>query len=143
MLKPARCSALDRTRMSACDMRLFWTPSRLSFMDLMRGGIFAVLGTCGAFGASPPGSLISVTAMSGATEGASAYRILYTSTGLSGEPTPTAPLILGTRDLYRRPQNQDESPAYDNLHGIGRLACVVRRRGLPAAGGRYHQRKCG
>jgi hypothetical protein len=63
-------------------MRVFWTPRRLSFMDLMRGGIFAVLGTFGAFAASPPGSLISVTAMSGAPEGAAAYRILYTSTGL-------------------------------------------------------------
>jgi hypothetical protein len=70
-------------------MRVFWASRRLSFLVLMRGGIFAVLGTCGAFGASPPGSLISVTAMSGAPEGASAYRILYTSTGLSGEPTPT------------------------------------------------------
>jgi hypothetical protein len=35
--------------------------------------------------------------------------------------TPFTPFILGTRDLYRRPQNPDESPAYDNFHGIGRL----------------------
>jgi acetyl esterase/lipase len=75
-------------------MRVFWASRRLSFLVLMRGGIFAVLGTCGAFGASPPGSLISVTAMSGAPEGASAYRILYTSTGLSGEPLPVSGVII-------------------------------------------------
>jgi hypothetical protein len=75
-------------------MRVFWASRRLSFLVLMRGGIFAVLGTCGAFGASPPGSLISVTAMSGAPEGASAYRILYTSTGLSGDPVPVSGVIV-------------------------------------------------
>jgi Protein of unknown function (DUF2380)/Secretory lipase len=72
-------------------------PSKIVAMiitDLMRGGIFAVLGTFGAFAASPPGSLISVTAMSGAPEGASAYRILYTSTGLSGEPVPVSGVII-------------------------------------------------
>jgi hypothetical protein len=32
---------------------------------------------------------------------------------------------LGTRDLYRNPRNRDESPRYDNFHGIDRLVITA------------------
>ncbi len=47
-----------------------------------------------ALAANAPGSLISVERMSGAPEGATAYRIVYASTGLSGEPIPVSGVII-------------------------------------------------
>ena len=47
-----------------------------------------------ALAADAPGSLISVEAMPGAPEGSRAYRIIYTSTDLSGEPVPVSGVII-------------------------------------------------
>jgi alpha-beta hydrolase superfamily lysophospholipase len=56
---------------------------------------FAVFfGATNAFAASGPGALISVTPMLGAPDGASAYRIVYTSTGLSGDLVPVTGVII-------------------------------------------------
>ncbi len=44
--------------------------------------------------ANAPGSLISIERMSGAPEGATAYRIVYASTGLSGGPVPVSGVII-------------------------------------------------
>jgi acetyl esterase/lipase len=42
----------------------------------------------------PPGTLISATPMPGAPQGASAYRVLYSSTGLSGAPIPVSGVVI-------------------------------------------------
>jgi acetyl esterase/lipase len=44
--------------------------------------------------ADAPGSIIDVQPMPGAPDGASAYRILYASTGLSGEPITVSGVII-------------------------------------------------
>jgi pimeloyl-ACP methyl ester carboxylesterase len=41
-----------------------------------------------------PGSLVSVQRMSGAPDGSTAYRIIYMSTGLSGEPIPVSGVVV-------------------------------------------------
>src|SRR5277367_5061042 len=41
-----------------------------------------------------PGAVISVTPMPGAPDGASAYRILYSSVGLAGEPIPVSGVVI-------------------------------------------------
>jgi acetyl esterase/lipase len=57
-------------------------------------GILGALGTFPACAASGPGSLISVTAMPAGPQGASAYRVVYASTGLSGEMVPVSGVII-------------------------------------------------
>lgn len=47
-----------------------------------------------AVAASAPGSLISVEAMAGAPEAATAFRVVYTSTALSGEAIPVSGIIV-------------------------------------------------
>ena len=41
-----------------------------------------------------PGSLVSAQRMSGAPDGSTAYRIIYMSTGLSGEPIPVSGVVV-------------------------------------------------
>src|SRR3984957_4326151 len=43
----------------------------------------------------PPGTLLQAQPMPGAPDGASAWRILYSSTGLSGEPIPVSGVVMG------------------------------------------------
>jgi acetyl esterase/lipase len=54
----------------------------------------ATLTTPPALAANAPGSLISIKVMLGAPEGARAYRVVYNSTGLSGEPIPVSGVII-------------------------------------------------
>jgi acetyl esterase/lipase len=54
----------------------------------------AALTTAPALAANAPGSLIGVEVMPGAPGGAVAYRVLYNSTGLSGEPIPVSGVII-------------------------------------------------
>jgi acetyl esterase/lipase len=42
----------------------------------------------------PPGTLLQAQPMPGAPDGASAWRILYSSTGLSGEPIPVSGVVM-------------------------------------------------
>lgn len=64
---------------------------------LIIGAVFAVSVVGSALAvhaASGPGSLISVQPMAGAPQGATAYRVLYRSTGLSGETIPVSGVII-------------------------------------------------
>jgi Secretory lipase len=49
--------------------------------------------------ADGPGSLISAQPMPGAPDGATAYRILYTSTGLSGDSIPVSGVVIVPKGL--------------------------------------------
>lgn len=67
---------------------------------------FAAFGATNAFAASGAGALISMTPLGGAPDGASAYRIVYTSTGLSGDLVLVTGVIIvpaGREPLGGRP----------------------------------------
>jgi hypothetical protein len=55
-------------------------------------GLFAAIAGARATGA--PGTLVSVEAMPGAPEGATAYRILYWSTDIAGEPIEVSGVVV-------------------------------------------------
>jgi acetyl esterase/lipase len=56
--------------------------------------LLSALGIHMVFAASMPGALISMTALPGAPDGASAYRVLYTSTDLSGDMIPVSGVVI-------------------------------------------------
>jgi acetyl esterase/lipase len=65
-----------------------------SWAALILAAILVIRGTHAALAANVPGSLISTMPMLGAPGDASAYRIIYTSTGLSGEPIPVSGVVI-------------------------------------------------
>jgi hypothetical protein len=85
-------AAIERWRRLARAVRRF-APGIL-VMALVAGlaEFVALTGAAGATG--PPGSLISAETMPGAPEGARAYRILYRSTGLAGEPIQVSGVVI-------------------------------------------------
>ena len=62
-------------------------------------GAFTFLLTVSGHASEAPGSLIRAEAMTGAPEGARAYRILYWSTGLTGEPTQVSGVVIVPRGI--------------------------------------------
>src|SRR5271169_2327872 len=65
-----------------------------SWATLILAANLVIRGTHAALAANGPGSLISTMPMPGAPGDASAYRIIYTSTGLSGEPIPVSGVVI-------------------------------------------------
>jgi acetyl esterase/lipase len=74
--------------------RAIWVRRRAVCAALTIAAILVIRGIHAALAADVPGSLISTTPMPGAPGGASAYRIVYTSTGLSGEPVPVSGVVV-------------------------------------------------
>ncbi len=71
-----------------------WLSTALFFVALAFFAALPFRAVEAASATSTPGSLISMTSLPGAPDGASAYRILYTSTGLSGEPIPVSGAVI-------------------------------------------------
>ncbi len=71
-----------------------WQAFLIRALMLVAGLVVAVSAIGQAFAADAPGSLIRMEAMPGAPDGATAYRILYVSTGLSGEPIPVSGVVI-------------------------------------------------
>jgi acetyl esterase/lipase len=72
-------------------------PRRHLALRLLLVAALMVVGTVDrtfAAAAKPPGGLIRASPMPGAPDGASAYRILYSSLGLAGEPIPVSGVVI-------------------------------------------------
>ena len=86
--------ARRRFRKLAFSVQAVRPPTHLFLAVLILVAIPAVRGVHMAFAASAPGSLISMTTLPGAPDGASAYRVLYTSTDLSGDLVPVSGVVI-------------------------------------------------
>jgi acetyl esterase/lipase len=92
-------SAIDRVHIGAENERqrasASWLSPRRLFATTLIGALTFLLTVAGpADAAEAPGSLIRAEAMTGAPDGARAYRILYWSTGLSGEPNQVSGVVI-------------------------------------------------
>jgi acetyl esterase/lipase len=83
---PRRCSALGMVRTFVMGARLILAAALLAVSAVDRTFASEADGT--------PGGVISVSPMPGAPDGASAYRILYASLGLAGEPIPVSGVVI-------------------------------------------------
>jgi acetyl esterase/lipase len=92
---------MDERRTAACKRRRvrLWLASR------MFAAVLALIASAALISASPAqeagfaGKLISIQPIPGAPEGASAYRILYSSTGLDGKPVEVSGVVIAPRGL--------------------------------------------
>lgn len=87
--KPRKEARLRRFAVTAMACRLL-TCLLATFMLMA----FFIRGAHAGNAMSGPGTLIGATAMPGAPDGASAYRILYASTGLSGQPVLVSGVVI-------------------------------------------------
>jgi acetyl esterase/lipase len=81
-----RHSAFGTVRFFAMGARLILAVALLAVCTIDRAFASEAAGN--------PGGVISVTPMPGAPDGASAYRILYSSLGLAGEPIPVSGVVI-------------------------------------------------
>jgi acetyl esterase/lipase len=86
-----------RFRKPAFSAQAVRPPTHFFFAVLMLVVVLAVRGVHMAFAATAAGALISMTALPGAPDGASAYRVLYTSTDLSGDLVPVSGVVIVPR----------------------------------------------
>src|ERR1700722_2037811 len=83
---PRRHSALGMVRLFVLGARLILAGALLAVCTVDRAFASEAAGT--------PGGVISVSPMTGAPDGASAYRILSFSVGLAGEPIPVSGVVI-------------------------------------------------
>jgi acetyl esterase/lipase len=90
-------SGIDRVRVAASEWRAsaFRRMPARKFAAASLAALTLLLAGWGAAGAAEtPGSLIRAEAMPGAPDGARAYRILFWSTGLAGEPIRVSGVVI-------------------------------------------------
>ena len=86
LMIPRRHSAVGMVRLFVMGAGLILAVALLAVCIVDRAFASEAAGT--------PGGVISVSPMPGAPDGASAYRILYSSVGLAGEPIPVSGVVI-------------------------------------------------